>query len=335
MTKFLLISVLMIMGGISIGQDMHFSHFMQTGIWLSPAEAGMGEGSHRLVLGHRNQWSAISRAFASHHFSFDGHLPIGEKGTRMGYGLLVFRDQAGDVAFGTTAGELHAAISFPVTKHGQRISGGLRLAINQRSIDSDKLRFDESFDGSMFNPGIIALDQVGRSSFSFFDVGLGFAWENRKDFLRLWKAGLSIWHLNQPNQSFFSEESIALDIRYTVYLQHGFLLDRNWYMRPEGLVSLQGSYREFLIGSWLGYILNRDAFNLMTMEAGLFTRAGDALLVGFGGQWNAWRASLAYDVNYSGLRPASQWRGGYEINILYTFNRNPREIIRVPGCLIL
>lgn len=326
---------LCLLDGWIVAQDLHYSLPFQKGIWLNPAESGLGIEKFRVSGAHKSQWAAVSKPFVTYQAGFDSYLGARDADWRLSYGLLVWRDQAGDGHLGTTAAQLHLATSIPLAVKEHRLQAGIALGWNQRSLDFSRLRFDANYDGNQYNPDFGIPEQLGRQSFSFVDLAAGLVWEKRDDELKFWKSGVSVWHINEPGQSFFHEDSIPLDVRYTVYLQHGYQARNDWYLRPEVLVSVQGPFREYLLGSWIGYVLEETAFGMTTMEAGLFTRAGDALVLSLGGQRNAWTLSMAYDVNYSGLRRASQWRGGWELNIMYVIGNSQPPRLRVPACLLM
>lgn len=333
--RLILVSCILIPSWFSgVGQDIHFFHFEGSGPLLSPAEAGSGNGKYRFSVGHRSQWASVTAPFLSNHFSLDAYIKPAGWNTKIGWGLSLQQDQAGDADFGTTGGMLSLNAMIAVAKD-QNISIGMGAGFMQRKFDRNKLYYDEQFNGTTFDPGISPLDVPGDGPVSYLDLSAGVAWNRQLDLTRYYKVGFAVHHPNTPSLSFMEDNEIRLDARWTTYFMSSFPLRREFALKPAVRLMKQGSYYEYLLGSWLSYQVTSAFPERVNVEAGLFTRMGDALIVALGGHYGGWRAAMSYEVNYSGLRPASSWRGGWELNLVYELSRLAPVIERKPGCFLL
>ena len=57
-----------------IGQDLHFSQFLNSPLNLNPAQTGFFHGSQRFILNHRNQWASVTKPYSTISGSFDMQL---------------------------------------------------------------------------------------------------------------------------------------------------------------------------------------------------------------------------------------------------------------------
>jgi type IX secretion system PorP/SprF family membrane protein len=315
-------------------QDIHFVHFSGTGPLLSPAEAGQGSGNYRFSLGHRSQWASISTPFLSNHLSFDTYWQVRKQTARLGLGVSVQQDEAGDASFGTTGGMLALSLGLSVQRD-HLLMVGVAAGMMQRRFDRDALRFDEQFNGLTFDPGIAPIDLVSGGPVNFWDMAAGasWAWEGSERESR--KLGVAVHHPHRPEVSFLEDNQVRLDVRWTMYFSGAWDMGSSWSMRPEARLMKQGPNLEYLAGAWATRGFSATMHDQVNMEAGVFTRAGDALIIAVGGSMHAWHAALSYELNYSGLRKASAWRGGYELNLTYQLGRLASGLERHPGCYIL
>jgi len=326
--------VFLFLTSLAGAQDIHFVHFDGTGPLLSPAEAGSGQGNLRVSAGHRSQWASITVPFRSNHVSADGFLRLGQHGWRLGWGLSLQQDDAGDAGFGTAGGLVSASLSMPLKKD-HRLMAGLAGGYMQRRFDRDKLYFDEQFNGLTFDPGIIPADLAGAGPVTFPDLALGLAWAWRPPGREEQGGGLAVHHPHHPGLSHLEDNSVNLDVRWSAYYSGTFEMDGGWLLQPRTRLMLQGTYFEWLLGAWMTPLIADALPEHVSVEAGLFTRAADALILGIGGNAGAWRAAMSYELNYSGLRPATGWRGGWEVNLVYQPGRLSSSVQRHPGCYIL
>jgi type IX secretion system PorP/SprF family membrane protein len=99
---FILIVSIFIFQIHGIAQDLHFSQFNRTPLFLNPALSGAFEGQVRVMANFRNQWQAIPVPYNSISLSADYNLTFETSRDRFGFGAQVVSDRAGDGKFTTT-----------------------------------------------------------------------------------------------------------------------------------------------------------------------------------------------------------------------------------------
>lgn len=330
---FFLITLLLLLGVTVKGQDMHFFHFSNAGPLLSPAEAGQSEGKYRFTGGFRSQWASISNPYVSTHFSFDGKSSVIRK-LKLGWGLTMVQDKAGDADYGSTGALLHLSIRIPLTEE-QSLVAGASGGIMERSFDRNKLYFDEQYNGNTFDPGIFPLDLSGSPTLRYPDLALGITYVFQQEWQRYQKYGLAVHHPHRPVLSHFEDNTATLKSRWTLYHNASYVLRPDIFIQPGALLMKQGAQYEVLFGAWISRYFSQAFPERITLDAGLFTRAGDALILGIGGSHSGWNAAMSYEINYSGLKAASAWRGGWELSLGYQWHRLAPSLTNKAGCLIL
>ena len=121
----------------AIAQDMHYTQFYASPVYLNPAMTGLNVCS-RVTLTYRNQWPGISRAFNSYMLSSDHFIPD----AKLGVGMLMAHDEAG-------TGNLMTTIISPSLAYEMRVSQefgirfGLQPGLAQRRINYNKLVFGD------------------------------------------------------------------------------------------------------------------------------------------------------------------------------------------------
>jgi type IX secretion system PorP/SprF family membrane protein len=195
-----------------LAQDMHFTQFYSSPLYLNPAFAGSDVCS-RVTLAYRNQWPGINKTYRSYLLGMD-HL-FQEK--NIGIGLLVGNDVAG-------SGNLRTTIINPMIAYQARINrelavrGAIQPGITMRTINFNNLLFGDQIGRGGNVPSVEAPTQ----SRTFFDLGAGILMYSRK----YW-GGFSIYHLNRPDESLSGIEGATLPIRYTVHGGGKYILNED------------------------------------------------------------------------------------------------------------
>ena len=64
----------------------------------------------------------------------------------------------------------------------------------------------------------------------------------------------------------------------------------------------------------------------MGLISQIFYRWDDAIIPAFGLNYNNIRAVISYDINISDLVAASNKKGGFEVSIMYIWNKKKRKV---------
>jgi len=317
-----LISILFFVASIfsGIAQDIHFSQFMAAPQQVNPALTGMFDGDLRIMANYRKQWGSITVPYRTMAVSGDMKLSSGLfDNDFIGAGLFIYSDKAGDIDFNTNQ------INFSLAYHkslsvesNHYLSVGFVGGVAQRSVNPSKMTFDNQFNGIGFDPNIGIADNIPLGTYVFGDLGAGISWyygigKHSKAY-----AGASFYHINKPNQSFYSGVDIPLNRKQVFYAGGEFKLYDRFSLQPQLIYMSQWPHSEFLYG---GYI-HMDLTHITDVTAkdisiGFFNRYGDALIAILRLGLEDWQVGMSYDINTSSLAAASIGRGGPEISLVY------------------
>src|SRR5690606_6097162 len=170
----LFIAVMFFLPQLCSGQGMHFSQYYHAPLLLSPANAGlMNEKDFRLGAQYRDQWKSIPAPFKTFSLFGDTKLFKSDYGDNwMGLGLALFNDRAGDGELSLT--RVDAAIAYHLMMgETTMLSLGLNGGMGQRTVNYDKLSFNEQWDGFRFNFAQANGELNGLVRTGYFDVGAG------------------------------------------------------------------------------------------------------------------------------------------------------------------
>jgi type IX secretion system PorP/SprF family membrane protein len=299
---------------VSYSQDIHWSQFNDIPLFQNPALAGHFNGDYRFVGNFRDQWRSVTVPYST--FSVSADSKIYSK-PNLGYGLLFFHDVVGDGKLRTV--EVQGNISYLIridqdSVHSLR--GGLNVGLNHRQVNWDNFYFDNQFNGIQFDPNLPTNEAYQSDRKTNFSAGAGLVYEYRINERKKLTTGIGFYNLNRPNQGFYGQV-IPRDIRMSFFAKGIYKLDIDWDLVPSLQFSVQGVYREFLIGSSAKYTLVNKLNDYKALYAGLWYRNRDAGYLSVGMDYNDWFVGLSYDINYSKLVPASRARGGFEIAARY------------------
>lgn len=312
------------------GQDLHFSRFYHSPLTLNPALTGALNGSQRLNINYKSQWKSLGTAYKTTAISYDATL-LKRKwpGSYLGAGISVFNDKAGDSKLSLL--NCSASLSGIVALNDfNRLSTGMQVGYYQRSIRYEGLSWDNQFNGSEYDPSLPTGETGTGNSTTFIDLSSGISWSYGTDesnivsnnSLRV-NAGIAAFHINQPAQQFYTSNSDKLKIKYLAHSGAyigfpGTLVS----MLPSAVYMQQGTLREITFGSMFRYMISEESrrTGLVQEKAillGGHYRLGDAFIPSVMFEFYDFSIAVSYDVNLSGLTPATHGSGGIEISLRY------------------
>ncbi len=319
------------------GQDIHFSQFFQSPLLLNPALCGQFNGSYRVGINQRTQWRSVTTPFSTFAFGTDANhitLPDGIFNSEDGNfkelpfhgGISVYSDKAGDSQLKTTGLNLIAAQEFKVPFDPKaKLHAGAMLGFTTMRIDYSKLTYDSQWNGINYDPNSPSGEVFPRAQRGYVNLNIGATYSRLINDKQSFTAGISLFNLSRPKQSFFDEGYVKLDTRFNLHGSYTFKYTQDLSFEPMLLLMLQGKYTEFNIGGLAHYTLSEKPWARNGLYGGLFLRAKDSGFFMVGIQYGSWNAAVSYDVNTSSLKPASNGRGGLEFSLLHTFSKFPRK----------
>ncbi|UZR94142.1 PorP/SprF family type IX secretion system membrane protein [Chondrinema litorale] len=304
-----------------IGQDVMFTQFYASPLYLNPAFSGL-VNEYRLATSYRRQWAAIPRGLETNIASFDYNL----KKLNSGIGLYVMNDRSGGLDLQSNHIAFSYAYQLKLNK-GWKLRLGLQGAYIQRNAGYSNLVFGDQIDN---NTGESA-ENLRDFNASFADFGTGFMLYNK-----IFWTGVSIFHLNEPVQQ---TEVGVMQIPMRVSVQGGAKIPVNpygfprMYLSPSFLYQNQQEfdqldlginffYEPLVVGLWYrGLPLKQDAEDNISRDA-------IAALIGL--QIRSLWIGYSYDINVSKL--AGQSGGSHEISVIFEpFKINSKDRIQCPA----
>lgn len=296
------------------GQDVHFSNFTYAPAIINPAQAGFFPGHFRWMGQYRSQWRSVPVDYQTFAGGFDMKLKPAfmDEGNQLGAGVYIFKDAAGDASLSNTLlavqGAFHKLLNESIS-----LSAGVNLALHQRKADPNVVTWESQYNGDQFDPTLFSGESFSSQNGSYFSAGAGLtlayrATESRNQY----SIGLSAYHLNNPQFSFYDDTSVKLKQRFNAVVQLTRQLNTTIDVHLNLLFSLQGPYREMLTEGLVRKHLPFTEGNNLQLFGGLGIRWQDAVYPKIGIRINNTEAGISYDINVSAWEKASLRRGGPE-----------------------
>jgi type IX secretion system PorP/SprF family membrane protein len=324
MNPFLALLFLLV-SSIAHAQDIHWSQFDANPIYQNPGNTGQFNGDIRFVGNYRDQWRSVTVPFNTINATVDARLPFNRN---IGVGGMLFHDVVGDGQFRTI--ELQANLSYllKVTSDSMHtIRPGINFGLNHRQLNVDQFYFDSQFDGIQYNPALPTNETftTDRRSNASFGIGAIYQYYDNERFNIT--GGIALFNINRPDQGFFGNE-IQRDRRLNIFANGIYKINYDWDILPSMQFSVQGVYREFMIGGRAKYTLVNRLGEYRALYGGLHYRNKDAAYLSVGMDYQSWFVGMSYDINFSKLVPASRLRGGFELAVRYILTRfKPKKIV--------
>lgn len=316
------------MSQIATAQDVHFSQFSETPVYLNPALSGVTYNT-RAIANYREQWSSVGNKYQTMAVSFEQTLKFKKlKSNYFAVAASIYRDLAGDARLGTLNPNLGFTYLQRLNKR-MKFSGGLQSGFYFKTIDASKFRFDEQYDGYTYNPALPTGEEPPKSGFVAFDLGGGInlnyiqsdKFLSAKNAARF-DAGISAFHYGIGKNSFLNSTE-KLTTRVCGYFSGDFTIPNTMNaIMPSFVYSRQGPSGEFVAGALFKFILGDPSTYTSLKKPRAFSVGGyyrfkDAIIPAILFQYDKYAFGLSYDVNVSALTPASKRQGALEVMLRY------------------
>lgn len=310
-------------------QDIHFTQWMHAPHTYSPSSIGDFDGQYRFHGNYRNQWSSVTVPFVTFATMAEANtLEEHVKGLSAAGGIVY--DVTGDSKFSTTHLNLGAGYKLPLPDSVGVFRLGIQPSFTQKKIDLEQLRFDNQYNGYFYDGSLPIGENLPRLSRWYFDLAIGAQFEMRLSKKLEARTSFAAFNILSPKQSFFNNNDIRLDRRYSWQINGEYQYNEKVKIEPGIQFSNQGTYYAVNFGSLFRYDLSKSIYFKQAFFAGLYFRAVDSGDFIVGMDYGDWRFGVSYDVNYSGLVPASNYRGGFELAVIYIIsNRIERPKYKV------
>ena len=286
----------------SLAQDVHFSQFNETKALINPALVGYQDGDYKIQAQRKSQWGSVTVPFNTFSISLD----VKNIFKSISFGLQLLNDIAGDSHFKTNALTLSLSHNIRVNS-SNNMSFGFLTGTYQRSTDYSALVFNET-------------ENIPNNNIDFFDIAIGLVHEVELNISSTLISGVSLFHLNKPNQSLIGSDNIQLPINSKLHTSLIYYFNKKFQFKPTIYYSEQGESRELIAGSFFNYVLNNSSAEIVVLRAGIFNRINDAIISELGVKIDNFDAMVSYDTNISSLNSASDYKGGFEFSIAYQWS---------------
>jgi len=302
----------------ALAQDMQFTQFYTAPMYLNPAFTGANACS-RVSLLYRNQWPGISNVYRTKLLAVDHSV----KNSNFGMGITFGMDEAG-------TGDLKTTILNPAVSYQAKIDkrSALRFGIQPgfgiKSVNYNNLRFGDQ----IYRGGNVATIENTTQNKIYFDLGAGALYIHSDYWL-----GVSAYHINMPNESFFDHPFNHLPVKYSVHAGAKFDLDKDErdkklkrYISPVIHYRAENKFDQVDIGFYLTKNIFTAGFwyrgipGLKAYKPGYANN--DAIAVIAGLQTERIKVGYSYDMTISNLSIVS--KGAHEISLSFQLC-NPKK----------
>lgn len=308
-----------LLSSIAKAQDLHFSQFFNAPLLTNPANTGfIPDADYRLGAQYRNQYSSIlSSPYKTVSVFGDAQLLRNQiENGWLGIGGVILSDVAGSGGLRST--KIYGSLAYhQQLGNSSLLSAGFNVGWANKRIDQSKLRFPDQFDGKFFDGNQATGVQLANNNISYFDMqaGLNYAYFPTEDIYI--NGGYSIHHVNRPQETFFSEatDSSRIAMRHIGFLNALLKVNDRVIINPNIYYTNQAKSSELMFGLNANYNLSGDGGEKQLI-AGLYYRAGDALIPMVGFELRNVRFTFSYDATISALHNFNNFQGASEFNIM-------------------
>ncbi len=314
----------------SSAQDIGFSQFYQIPILINPAFTGNYDGDARWMNCYRSQWKELGVPYNTLAIAAD--KVIYRKGHKWAIGAQLTNDQSGG-----TLKTMHMQFfgAFHRKLHKQELHGGLALGWMSKSITPGNYTFPSQFNWTIgqFDAQLPPQEPILNKRIGYVDAAAGLAWSRSfSKFVPI--VGIASQHLTQAAESFTNISNKAA-LRLTAYIECSFLLSSKTRFKPCFIYNSRSGATELNSGFLFSYRLNSINESMPRLFAGTFYRTNakgvaDALIANVGGEYKNIQAAVSYDFTISALHIATNYRGAFEISLVFTSPSSRLTQIQVP-----
>ncbi len=328
MTKFLKFILFLCIPASAFAQDFQYSQFYAAPLYINPAFTGLTE-QHRIVVNARDQWPGLPNDFLSTSVSYDRWV----EEFNSGIGIIANGELQGSGRLWRA--EIAPTYSYQaIIKELVVIRPAIKVGFNSIGVNKNRLVFNDQLES-----GTVTTETKIRSNRFYTDFSFGFL-----ALYDLYWAGLSINHLNQPDQSLLENgEADPLPRKYSFHGGAKIPLDNASDAKIDGKdltfalhYKAQGKFDQLDIGGYL----NTNPVVWGVWYRGLPVKKnyngshnGDAITFLFGIYRPEYKFGFSYDITVSKLG-IGQAAGSFEISFIreWTHKKKKRRKAFIVPC---
>lgn len=329
--SFCLFLVLFVPKGVA--QDIHFSQQILSGLQINPALSTNFEGSWQAGSVYRQQWRSVGVPFTTSSLFFTKKFYTPIPALKAFASLGVTTDKSGDAVLNATLFDFRLGAEYQYYDHF--FSLGIQNGYVSKSFNQNGLTFPGQYDRSIggFNENLASGENFAGNSTSYYDLNVGVMYKTQLRYAWKLTAGLSANHITEPNETFFNDDNVKKR-GFGVQTRLDKKLNEKYDIQPQLNYYRANKAREIVIGT--GFFMKQLSFGpvdnvtpFLLMRTGV-ARNSDAFIVGSRAELGAFDFGISYDVNISDLELASNYKGAFEISLIYTAPKIEPTQRRIP-----
>ena len=307
----------------SVGQDVHFSQYYFSPLSLNPANTGNFKGDFRFFGNYRSQWRDISKAYNT--YSAGGDANFYPANLNFSGGLMFISDKSGG---NLVVNEIMPSLAFHNKIGGFNMSYGIQPGFVMKSIDFYSHSFPDqlNWNTGKFDNGLPNYEANVIQRANYFDINAGIVSSRRFGKLEP-EIGFSAFHLNNPKETFVGNDN-RLPMRQAYNVGLTYYLNNTIILKGYSLYGYTTKVSDWVSGINVEYVLSKSTFFTNSVFAGFMWRSGfkrnaDAGIATVGMNYSHYTIGFSYDITFSGLKTAVDYKGAFEIALIYR-SRNSR-----------
>ena len=263
------------------GQDLHLSQIDQTLPIINPALTSNFNGFEKFSIQHRNQWLGAGTQFMTSYGLAEISIGKTRKMSKpyVGLGVYFMNDVGGDSKISLKTGGINLSGNIPVSS-SQWISAGIQTSYNNRSADLSNLLFYSQWNGTNLDGNIPSGEENQFNSFTYLDAGAGISYNYKPSSNATlgysetaFQMGLSLLHINRPNQHFNSFTEDRLYAKLCIHANFKYGISDASALEFSAVQLFQGKHRETNIGVFFRNRL-KESSRVTTLVNGQYITLG-------------------------------------------------------------
>lgn len=309
-------------------QDIHFTQFYRQPLTINPALGGDYKGELRASFINRRQWGQLGIPVETLGASVEQKMWL--NGDYLVLGGLFTSDKASQVGYVTTKGYFSTTYLKNFSRHWFGV--GAQVGVSRTSLDPNQT-FPSQFNGATgtFDSGLDNNEPLGVLDRNYLDINIGVFWKTIYKERYRFKTGLSIAHINMPNEA-FTENVKRIPIRYLLHHSTEIIMTAEWSFISQTQLMYTGRAKEFITNA----IAKRKFSEVIAVFGGLGYRGyvvnSDAVILLLGASYHYFDIGLSYDWNVSDLSRDSSQKTTVELSLgIRTPTRKKRPVLYKKG----
>ncbi len=327
-----LMTILFLFSALAIkAQDAHVTQKFNNPLFVNPALTGNGEKANRLTFLYRDQWRSVIVPYSSTYLGYDRKI-LYKNNNQLSGGLQFSYDKAGDGSLSTFNPSLSAAYTRFFMKERFGLTAGVQVGYVRRSLDASVLQFDNQYGPTGYDPNLGNGEALDNGN--LVNLGLGINLNTNLYALSNIDIGFAIYNPHQPDYSFSTFSGEPRPIRYSTYFTGELYATLNWSITPSFHFQGQEKAKEFhtsLLANYSTHIKQTP----IKVSFGAGYRNNDAVLAYTGVKIKDVKLGVSYDINTSGFTDATNNKGGFEVSLIYEFEKRKIQTVEIDTIYII